>query len=376
MADKRKTSNILVCESQEVLYQRAIKKMNADRLIVQFAYKIENYETAAVMFDEVGDYEDARELAKRCRRLAEEARGEEKKDLYRRAMESRDNAQSEQEYERVAEAFGSLGDYGDASQKERECRDVIRKMQTKRRRKISIAVLILVIIAGAVTAGFATGFFRYLKGIGYYYMEFYDKARLAFETTPGLLDSEKWQERCDEKLESQELKKEEEALRSAKSGDVVTLGKNTWRVLERQGDELLLILNQIEKEGAFHHVPYQENGGTADWEDSSLRRNLNGDFLAELFTEQEQAMLLPVAENGDRMRILTEQETEDYGEILNKMSGVDYWIAAQGEQENRIMFVSGGGALMKLGYPTDSDQISVRPVILINCLETTEEETE
>ena len=109
MADNKQAANILVCESQEVLYQRAIKKMNADRLIVQFAYKIENYETAASMFDAVGDYEDARELAKRCRRLAEEARGEEKKDLYRRAMESRDNAQSEQEYERVAEAFGSLG---------------------------------------------------------------------------------------------------------------------------------------------------------------------------------------------------------------------------------------------------------------------------
>lgn len=376
MADKRKTSNILVCESQEVLYQRAIKKMNADRLIVQFAYKIENYETAAVMFDEVGDYEDARELAKRCRRLAEEARGEEKKDLYRRAMESRDNAQSEQEYERVAEAFGSLGDYGDASQKERECRDVIRKMQTKRRRKISIAVLILVIIAGAVTAGFATGFFRYLKGIGYYYMEAYDRARLAFETVPGLLDSGQWQERCDAKLESQELAAEEEALRAAKAGDTVTIGENSWLVLERQGNEALLILNQVKKDGPFYHVPYQEEGGSADWEASSLRKDLNGEILTETFTEQEQAMLLPVAENGDRMRILTEQETEDYGEILNKMSGVDYWIAAQGEQENRIMFVSGGGALMKLGYPTDSDQISVRPVILINCLETTEEETE
>ena len=192
MADNKQAANILVCESQEVLYQRAIKKMNADRLIVQFAYKIENYETAASMFDAVGDYEDARELARRCRRLAEEARGEEKKDLYRRAMESRDNARSEQEYERVAEAFGSLGDYGDASQKVRECRDVIRKIQTKRRRKISIAVLILVILAGTVTAGFATGFFRYLKGIGYYYMEFYDRARLAFETVPGLLDSGQW----------------------------------------------------------------------------------------------------------------------------------------------------------------------------------------
>lgn len=375
MADKRKTSNILVCESQEILYQRAIRKMNADRLIVQFAYKIENYETAAVMFDEVGDYEDARELAKRCRRLAEEARGEEKKDLYRRAMESRDNAQSEQEYERVAEAFGSLGDYGDASQKERECRDVIRKMQTKRRRKISIAVLILVMIAGAVTAGFATGFFRYLKGIGYYYMEAYDRARLAFETVPGLLDSGQWQERCDAKLESQELAAEEEALRSAKAGDTVTIGGNSWLVLERQGDEALLILNQVKKDGPFYHVPYQEEGGSADWEASSLRKDLNGEILTETFTEQEQAMLLPVAENGDRMRILTEQETEDYGEILNKMSGVDYWIAAQGEQENRIMFVSGGGILMRQGYPADSDQLSVRPVIRINCPGTAEEET-
>lgn len=375
MADKRKTSNILVCESQEVLYQRAIKKMNADRLIVQFAYKIENYETAAVMFDEVGDYEDARELAKRCRRLAEEARGEEKKDLYRRAMESRDNAQSEQEYERVAKAFGSLEDYGDASQKERECRDVIRKMQTKRRRKISIAVLILVIIAGAVTAGFATGFFRYLKGIGYYYMEAYDRARLAFETVPGLLDSGQWQERCDAKLESQELAAEEEALRAAKAGDTVTIGENSWLVLERQGNEALLILNQVKKDGPFYHVPYQEEGGSADWEASSLRKDLNGEILTETFTEQEQAMLLPVAENGDRMRILTEQETEDYGEILNKMSGVDYWIAAQGEQENRIMFVSGGGILMRQGYPADSDQLSVRPVIRINCPGTAEEET-
>ena len=52
-------------------------------------------------------------------------------------------------------------------------------------------------------------------------------------------------------------------------------------------------------------------------------------------------MLLPVAENGDRMRILTEQETEDYGEILNKMSGVDYWIAAQGEQKTGLCLSQG-----------------------------------
>ena len=155
----------------------------------------------------------------------------------------------------------------------------------------------------------------------------------------------------------------------------MTIGENSWLVLERQGDEALLILNQVKKDGPFYHVPYQEEGGSADWEDSSLRKDLNGEILTETFTEQEQAMLLPAAENGDRMRILTEQETEDYGEILNKMSGVDYWIAAQGEQENQIMFVSGGGILMRQGYPADSDQLSVRPVIRINCPGTAEEET-
>ena len=117
------------------------------------------------------------------------------------------------------------------------------------------------IIAGTVTAGFATGFFRYLKGIGYYYMEAYDRARLAFETVPGLLDSGQWQERCDAKLESQELAAEEEALRAAKAGDTVTIGENSWLVLERQGNEALLILNQVKKDGPVLPCPLSGRGG-------------------------------------------------------------------------------------------------------------------
>ena len=59
-----------IYESQESLYQKAVRKMQADRLIVQYAYKIDNYKLAAAMFDEVGDYMDAPALAKKCRELA------------------------------------------------------------------------------------------------------------------------------------------------------------------------------------------------------------------------------------------------------------------------------------------------------------------
>ena len=381
MADNKNAAATLVCETQEALYTKAVKKMNADRLIIQFAYKIENYRTAAAMFDEVGDYLDASELAARCRKLAEETRKEELADHYRRALESKNSAVTEQEYERVSQEFAVLGDYQDAPEKKQQCLDDIKKIQTKRKRKIGIAVLILALCAGAVTAGFATGFFRYLKGIGYYQMELYDKAQLAFETVPGLLDSDVRVRMCQNRLEKQELASEKEALKTAKAGDVVTFGGNTWRVLERQGDEVLLILNEVKKDGAFYHISYQEDGTGTSWETSSLRERLNGQILKEAFTEQEQQSLLPVNPDGgspadaDRISILSMEDTETYRDILDKMSGVDYWLRTQGSREGTAAFVSGGKEIMDAGYPVDSEQLSVRPVIRINCMEAAEEET-
>ena len=383
MADNKNAASVLVCETQEALYKKAVKKMNADKMIVQFTYKIENYETAASMFDAVGDYEDAPQLAKRCRMLAEETRKEERRDYYRRALENQRSAATEQEYKRVAEAFEALGDYEDAPQKRQQCLNSVLKIQTKRKRKMGIAVLILVILAGAVTAGFVTGFFHYLKGIGYYYMEFYDKAELAFEETPRLLDSAQWQERSRMQLENQELESEKSALRRAKQGDQVVFGKYTWRVLERQGDEVLLILDEMKKDSPFYHVPYHENGGAVGWDDSSLREKLNNEFLEAEFTAQEQESLLPVteSENGgsaqeenDRVRILSVEEAGIYKDILDKMTGVDFWLSTQGSQEGMAAFVSGGGTIMDYGYPVDCEEISVRPVIRINCVEVAEEE--
>lgn len=379
MADNNKAATTLVCETQEALYQKAIKKMEADKLIVQFAYKIENYKTAAAMFDEVGDYLDAPELAAKCRELAAQTRKEELADHYQRALESEERAETEQEYERVAEAFGVLDDYCDAPEKRQQCLDFIGKIQKKRKRKIMIAVLVLVLCAGAVTAGFATGFFRYLVGIGYYHMEMYERAEKAFEVTGGLLDSDAWADRCRAQLESQELAEERAALRNAKEGDTVAFGAYTWRVLERQGDEVLLILNNVKEDSAFYHVPYNNTQKTVAWEESSLFERLNGETLDAEFTPQEKESLLSVGKNGQDaeayIRILNLEEAEKYKDILKKMSGLDYWLSSPGVQEGTAAFVSGGGEIMDYGYPMNCENISVRPVIKINCVEAAEEET-
>ena len=86
MADTKNSAKAPIYESQESLYEKAVKKMNADKLIVQYAFKIDNYLKAAAMFDEVGDYLDAPEKAELCRELARKAEIEEKNSRYRKLL--------------------------------------------------------------------------------------------------------------------------------------------------------------------------------------------------------------------------------------------------------------------------------------------------
>ena len=79
--------NKIIYASQVQLYEKAVQKMNADAVIVQHAYKADNYRIAAAMFDEVGDYLDAKELAERCRTLAEETKADELETAYRRCAD-------------------------------------------------------------------------------------------------------------------------------------------------------------------------------------------------------------------------------------------------------------------------------------------------
>lgn len=382
MADNKNSANILVCESQETLYAKAVKKMTASRLIVQYAFKIENYLTAAAMFDEVGDYQDAKQLAEKCRELAEQTRSEQKKDLYQKALELKGRAEGESDYEKAIAVFGELGAYEEAQKEKADCEK--RKADCGRRRKTRqlIIIAVLLLCLALVGAGYSIGFFRYAMGVCYAGMEYYEKAEKIFEDLDGLLDS---QERALDCAKQALLRKEEEetqALRKAKAGNSVIFGSDKWKVLERQEDRLLLILEQVDADGRFYQVPYQEAPQAVNWAESSLREWLNGELLETIFDEEDRGALLPVNEGetktegqaagnadetgGDCVSILTVKQAGEYQKILHSLTGRDYWLQDQGQEETAAAFVSASGDVMMEGYSAQA-QLSVRPVILVDC---------
>lgn len=374
MAEKKLSANTLVCESQEALYKRAVKKMKADRLIVQHAFKIENYQTAAAMFDEVGAYLDSKELAAKCRKLAEETKAEQKKSQYQKALDIKGKAVTGSDYEKAAALFEELGDYENANQQIEECQKKIKEYNRQIKKKWAVIGGSVVVIAGLVTAGFVTGFFKYSMGVFYDSMGYYKKAEETFSGLE-LLDSQKRALDCREKVLKQQEAAELKALKKAEAGDSVVFASEQWKVLEREENQIYMILEDIDQKSDFYQVSYDETGATSVWEEASLFNWLNTAIFETAFPEEEKEAMIAADDASEEafISILSIEQTEKYKEILDDLMGTDYWLRDQGKQDNMAVFVSAAGEVMEYGYPVEA-KMSVRPVIMVDCSKLTEEE--
>lgn len=393
MADNKNSANVLVCESQEVLYKKAVKKMNADKLIIQYAYKIENYRTAAAMFDEVGAYLDSKELAQKCRDLAEETEAEAREEQYQKAKKAKEKAAAQQELEKAAQQFEELGSYKDSASQRQECLAQIAIYDKKIKGKALGIGAVVILCIGVLVAGYTTGFYRYVMGVFYSSMGYYEKSEPIFEELGDFLDS---QERARVSREEQVRRQETEelsALQKAKAGDSVVFGAYTWKVLERSEDQLYLILQDVKGNGPFSQVSYHETQEAVDWENSSLRSWLNGEVLETEFAPEDRQALLPMGEEGafqedadsrvqdggladgkDYVSVLSVAEMQKYKKVVSGLKGADYWLKDAGAEPDTAVFVSASGQVMEHGYPVAEAEFSLRPVILVDCLALTEEE--
>lgn len=129
-----------------------------------------------------------------------------------------------------------------------------------------------------------------------------DGDRLWFEEEPGFF-------MILEKVSAQELAKVLSGawdcvpLEKAQVGDLVALGTYEtapgndrleplkWRVIDKQGDRLLLLCEKLIDSFAYNTDPTQSNNPSLTWENSSLRAFLNGDFLTTCFTADEAALI-------------------------------------------------------------------------------------
>lgn len=366
---KEKQAKQLVVESREELYDKAVAKLKADSLIVQFAYKIENYRLAAAMFEEVGDYLDAPQLKEKCLRLAAQTQKEEQKYRYQRAVREMDSDE-EKNWSKLAEEFKSLGDYHDAKERYARCHQT--SVRTDRGRKIRAGVIvgILAAIALGVVWVFVSGANLYVLGTAYRYAGLYDKAEASFEEAGDLLDAPMRAKECARKQ-----------ILTAKKGEDLTYGSYRWKVLSRDADAkvLTVIATSVGTDHDFYLVSFDEDGTAGSWEESSLRAWLNGPVLENGFSTDEKECLIcqttaadsnpdyperTADETQDYLRILSASEAEEHFHVIKNL-GNDCWLRTPGQDPSTFCFITGQHRIRTYGMPSQT-QLTVRPVIQID----------
>lgn len=366
---KEKQAKQLIMQSQEELYDLACAKMKADALIVQFAYKIENYRLAASMFEEVGDYKDAPQLGRKCLELAQKTEQEESGYNYARAVREMDS-DDEKNWTKLADTFQKLGDYKDAKERLARCKANVSRESRRRKVRTGLVLGILAAIAALVIWVFVSGANQYILGTAYLYAGMYDKAMTSFEGAGEVLDAP-----------AKAITSRNKQIRSAKRGTDFTFGKYRWKVLARDQQEqtLLAIASSVGTDHDFYLVAFDEAGTADTWEDSSLRAWLNGPVLEEGFTEAERACLIlqesPAEANPDyeqrsdtttedHLRLLGVSEADEYFDTIKGL-GNDCWLRTPGRDPSTFSYITGQHRVRSYGLPSTT-QLTVRPVILID----------
>lgn len=346
MAENKKSS--IVYESQESLYAKAVRKMEMDQLIVQFAFKEENYLKAAEMFEEVGDYQDAPQLAAKCRELAKKTREEEKQYQYQRALAQKKEAKSAKGYEKAEKLFQEVPQYQDSQQQIQECRSMREQLQKKQKAKKAGKGLALLAAALIVAAFFLSPQWNTI----------WTKLMIKVEAS------------SQTKLPS---------LKEAKAGELVEFGGYQWYVLDKQEESATLILNKAVDVEDLRYRPYHDTQEDVTWETCSLRSWLNGEFLTGFFSEkdQEKILLTDVTnedneaygtdggnDTQDKVYLLSEKEAEQYQDILKKI-GLAFWLRTPGNSPDTAAYLSVRPRIMDYGYPVSSPNLYTCPVIRV-----------
>ncbi len=359
-------------ESREVLYSKGMTKLRASEMIVKYSYKIENYRKAAALFAEASGYEDADEKARECEALAIQAQKEEKEQLYERSVALESEALKDQlSWKKIVKAYKELGDYKDSQKRLEEASAKLKSLRRHGKIKHNVILTILAILVAGIVASGVTGFTKYAMSWAYMKAGLYNKAVEGFQNMPGFLNADRLGQQA-----------EFNALSEAKLGDTVSFGTHEWKVVKLDKEDVVTLLAvNIKEEDIFYTGVYNISGGEIDWESSSMRKWLNETVLEEVFNDAEQEHLLKqTVETSENKKYETVYEggQQDYitlpsaAEMLayQRHAGslkLDCWLRTPGHDSETVAYLSAGrGDVMYYGYPSDSAQLSVCPVIQID----------
>ena len=130
-------------ETPEEFYDRAQKYANGAECAVPFQERALYCRKAAEMYAGAGDYQDAPELARKYRNLAESVEQDGYEHFYAEAMERKQNAQSDDEWFEAARAFERISEYKDAAAQAAGCQQVLDRRESMRKPLLMLRVAVI-----------------------------------------------------------------------------------------------------------------------------------------------------------------------------------------------------------------------------------------
>ena len=168
-----------------------------------------------------------------------------------------------------------------------------------------------------------------------------------------------------------------ENVKNGVLGEVVHFARMDWRVLDIQGDRILL-----GKDHALGSTPFNT---TADenvtWSTSSVREWLNNAFLHENFYEEECTRIVdttvktpenpdypgvnPGEDTIDKLFLMSVDEVHTYYDQLHPTETC-WWLRTPGAFKGSMAFVYRNKEVMGYGYDVTNTEISVKPAMWVS----------
>lgn len=363
----------------ETLYKEALEKLDVIEVIRQPAEIADMYREAAADMKAAGDYKDAKELAQKYLKLAQQAEEEGKEKLYRRAVERMNQAQTVVERKLAIDTFQRVSGYKDADERIKQC-ELLNEATVKRKNAGGWGLLAA---AAAVCAGLIffmlSPVWRYHEAEELFKKNSFAEAKSIYRKLDDYKDSKEKAALCDTKKEELERQNEMDRIVNAKRGDTLTYGAYTWVVLEENEKELTLLNTHSDRHEELVQVPYHDKKEAVTWETCALRKWLNGEFL-DGFSEEEQERILVTdvkntenpmyktdagADTKDRVYLLSVEEAQEHMDIIETM-GLSWLLRTPGRTRETAAYIGADHIIAEYGCPVEWDQYDIRPVIRIS----------
>ena len=302
------------------IYNDAVNVMNAEN--TEDAYK-----SAAHKFKSISGFKNAAELAEKCREKAEIC----SKEAMYSSAKSKMSGEKVAHYQKAIQIFKTISGWKDTdeqiiicqrkieeikakeevelleAERKAEERRIAAEKAAKKRKKIIAIALPIVCVCVAFIIVLNTVIIpnsNYNSALALYKSGDYDNAITAFQSLNGYKDSERQIENCYIGKYGEKWNE----IKNIKVGDLYTFGayeqdnntsngkeKIEWIVLDKEGMSLLLVSNK-----ALDCQQYDTLNKDVTWESCSLRKWMNGTFLNNAFSAEEQAQIQSTTVAADK----------------------------------------------------------------------------